>query len=114
MTKSTRTAAPVTASTVRAFFAADPNRLNKVDEKVREAAANTLRPGARGRLHPAAVEAFNKGRKGDRRYVTGATKRVVETQKAEAVALRKAAADAGHPVGSRGPLRKAVLASLKG
>jgi len=47
----------VSAATVRAFFAENP-------DKVPAEAAKSLAPGARGRLHPKAVEVFNKAKRG--------------------------------------------------
>lgn len=73
-----------------------------------EAAQATVAEGARGRLHPEAIKAFNKGRKAHRRYVLGAGSQV----KAQAVAARAAAAEAGIPVGKRGPLPKAAKVAL--
>lgn len=54
----------VSAATVRAFFAENP-------DKIPAEAAKSLAPGARGRLHPAAIEAFQKAKRGKARYVQG-------------------------------------------
>ena len=54
----------VSAAVVRSFFAENPN-------KVPAEAATSLAPGARGRLHPQAVEVFNKAKRGRVRYGQG-------------------------------------------
>lgn len=87
----------ITAATVREFL-----RDEKRFAGLSEAAQRTVREGARGRLHPDAIKAYNKGRKADRRYVLGAGKAV----KAEAKAKREALRAQGVAVGSRGPLPK--------
>lgn len=92
----------VTASTVRAFLAAEPKRLDRLSPEARK----TVEKGARGRLHPQAIKAYNKGRKPERQYVLGAG-RVVKEQ---AAALREQAQAAG--AGRRGPLSAAVKESL--
>jgi hypothetical protein len=101
---------PVTAAVVRERMSADSKRTAGLSE----AALHTLAPGARGRLHPEVISAYNKGRKPAQRYVLGATRAAVTAQKAQNVALREQAAKAGITVGKRGPLPKAFLASLKG
>lgn len=100
----------VTASNVRDYFRSNQAKFDALPE----AAQRTVQPGARGRLHADAVKAFNAKRAKNRRYVTGASKAVRESQQAEAKALRQSALDAGLTVGKRGPLSKAALASLKG
>lgn len=102
------TAAPVTAATVRAYFA-DEKRFNALPE----AAQVSVRPGARGRLHPDAVKVFNAKRRTDRRYVSGATSRVTAQAKAEAAQARAALAASGVPVGKRGPLPKVAAPTSK-
>ena len=90
----------VTAATVRSFFNADAKRVARLPE----AARVSVQPGARGRLHAEVIKAYNKGRKADKKYVTGATNTAKAAQKD---ANRKARADLlskGIPVGSRGPL----------
>ncbi len=96
----------VTAREVRAYFAADPKRV----EALPEAARVSVAEGARGRIHPAAVALHNKRRKVA--YSTGATKVSVARAKVAAAALRTQAAAAGFTVGDRGPLPKAFLDSL--
>ena len=54
----------VSAAVVREFFAQNP-------DKVPAEAAKSLAPGARGRLHPEAVEVFNKAKRGKVRYGQG-------------------------------------------
>jgi hypothetical protein len=93
-----------TAADVRKFAAENPAKFAKVSEK----AAHTLREGARGRLHPEVIAAYNKGRKPERQYVLGRGKEVA----AEAKALRAQAVALG--AGRRGPIRKEVLAQMKG
>lgn len=97
-----------TAADVRALFRNDEKRLAALSPE----AAATVQAGARGRLHPEAIKAFNKGRKAHRRYVLGATKASVAQRKAQREALVKA----GVEVGKRGPLNaaaKEALASVK-
>lgn len=97
---------PVTASTVRAYFQGDAARLARLDET----AQATVVKGARGRLSPAAVKAFNKGRPAHRQYVLGATK----AANADRAATRAKAAALGAKVGKAGPLSADALAVLKG
>lgn len=97
-----------TAADVRATFRNDAKRLAALSPE----AQATVREGARGRLHPDAIKAFNKGRKAHRRYVLGASRSAVQTRKAQREALVKA----GVSVGKRGPLNaaaKEALASVK-
>lgn len=101
---------PVTAAVVRERMRADAKRTANLSEQ----ALHTLAEGARGRLHPEVIASYNKGRKSTQRYVSGATRAAVAERKAEAKAAREAAAKAGIKVGTRGPLPKAALASLKG
>lgn len=54
----------VSAATVRAFFNENP-------DKVPAEAAKSLSEKARGRLHPSAVDAFNKAKRGKARYEQG-------------------------------------------
>lgn len=94
---------PVLASTVRAYFLADEKRLARLTE------AEQVSVKGRGTLAGGVVNKYNKGRKPERQYVTGATKANAEAVKAQRAAL----VDAGL-AGKRGPLSKAALASLKG
>jgi hypothetical protein len=97
-----------TAADVRALFREDEKRMAALPE----AAQATVKAGARGRLHPDAIKAFNKGRKAHRRYVLGAS----SAAKAQVKAQREALVKAGVPVGKRGPLNaaaKEALASVK-
>jgi len=100
----------VTAAVVRSKMQGDTKRLAGLSDK----ALHTLRAGARGRLHPEVIAAYNKGRKPNQRYVLGATRQANIAAKAEAQALREAAKAQGLTVGTRGPLPKSVVASLKG
>lgn len=93
-----------TAADVRALFRSNETRMGRLSE----AAQATVREGARGRLHPDAIKEFNKGRKPGRRYVLGATK----DAKAAQAALRVKAAEAGLPVGKRGPLSREAKVAL--
>lgn len=101
MSKST--VSPATANMVRAFYAdekagaARVTRFNLSEDK-------SIRKGARGRLSPAAIAGYNKGKPAARHYVSGATKAAVTGQKDAAKAAREAARKAGLPVGNRGPL----------
>lgn len=104
MSKST-----VTAREVREFFRADEKRLSALSPEAR----STVEAGARGRLHPEAVEVHNKRRR-TRQYTTGASKEAAAKAATEAKAAREAAAAAGFTVGKRGPLPKAFLAQSKG
>lgn len=103
---SKRTVSPVrpTASDVRAFFRANPERVAKFKS---DKAAHTVAEGARGRLHPEVIASYNKGRKPERQYVLGRGKEV----KAEAVALRERAVSLG--AGKRGPIKADVLAKIQ-
>lgn len=94
---------PVTAAVVRDYFRADEARM----ERLSEGARATVAQGARGRLHPEVIKAFNSRRKPQRRYVLGANKVV----KAQAAAQRAALAESGVKVGTRGPLPKVSLTS---
>ena len=98
-----KTVQTVTAATVREFFRADEKRIARLKDPK---AAHTVAEGARGRLHPEVIAAYNKGRKPERQYVLG----VGKTQKAEAAALREKAVAMG--AGKRGPLPKAVREAL--
>lgn len=100
----------ITAAVVRQRMSTDAKRTAGLSEK----ALHTLAPGARGRLHPEVIAAYNKGRKPAQRYVLGATRQANIAAKAEAQALREQAKAKGLTVGTRGPLPKSVLASLKG
>lgn len=100
----------VTAAVVRERMNGDSKRTAGLSDK----ALHTLASGARGRLHPEVIAAYNKGRKPAQRYVLGATRQASIAAKAEATALREAAKAAGLTVGTRGPLPKSVVASLKG
>ena len=97
-----------TAADVRNFFRADAKRLARLSDD----AAKTVREGARGRLHPEVISTYNKGRKADRHYVSGASTREAIASKGEAQNLRVAAAEAGLAVGVRGPLSKAAKEAL--
>lgn len=99
--KNTKTVSAPTAADVRAFFAADEKRVARLKN-----GQKTVAKGARGRLHPDVIAAYNKGRKPERQYVLG----VGKARKAEAVALRAAVVAAGG--GKRGPIAKAVRESL--
>lgn len=99
----------VTAAAVRTYFNADPKRLAALDESARKTVEFVDGKAPKGRLHPEAIAVHNKRRKVQ--YVTGATKEALATAKAEATALRAAAAEAGFE-GKRGPLPKAFRESL--
>lgn len=103
MAKNTKTAQTITAREVRAFFAQDEKRVARLKS---DKARHTVAKGARGRLHPEVIAAYNRGRKPERQYVLGAGKAV----KAEAVALRAKVVAAGG--GKRGPIAKAVRETL--
>lgn len=99
----------ITASTVRNYFREDAKRM----ESLPEAARASVAEGARGRLHPEVIKAYNVKRAKARRYTEGANAKV----KGQAEANRKALAEAGIKVGGRGPLSKeakAFLAQNKG
>lgn len=63
-------------------------------------------PSQRGQLSQAHIDAYNKGKRGPKRYVRGNT----NTAKAERAAHRQALREAGVAVGKRGPLSKAAVA----
>ena len=104
---SKRTVSPVrpTAAQVREFAR---TATTKTFANLSPEAKHTIAEGARGRLHPEVIAAYNKGRKTERQYVLGRGKEV----KAEAEALRAKAVALG--AGKRGPIRKDVLAQVKG
>ena len=97
----------VTAADVRDFYRADEKRMARLSPE----AQATVREGAKGRLHAEAVEDHNKRRR-TRRYTLGASTVAASAAKAEAAALRVAAAEAGVTVGKRGPLPKAAKQAL--
>ena len=100
--------AAVTAAVVREFFAADPKRVERLKS---DKARHTVAKGARGRLHPEVIAAYNRGRKPERQYDLG----VGVKAKAEAADLRAKAVAAGG--GTRGPIAKHIreaLAQTKG
>jgi hypothetical protein len=108
---------PVTASDVREHFRNDQAAFDALSE----AAQNTVAKGARGRLHPEAREAFNKGRKPSEQYGEGAPRTIALTYKHVTKSAPKgrnktvhipeaeARALAGEVAGKRGPLSKAAL-----
>ena len=98
-----KTVAAPTAADVRAFFAADPKRVQRLKT---DKARHTVAKGARGRLAPEVIAAYNKGRKPERQYVLG----VGKVRKAEAQALRAEVVAAGG--GKRGPIAKSVREAL--
>lgn len=103
MSKST--VSPATAAQVRAFYN-DPTKGAARIASLTD--ATCVRPGARGRLSPEAINGYNKGKPVARRYVSGATKTAVAAQKDAAKQARDAAMTAGLPVGKRGPLSNAA------
>ncbi len=109
MSKSTTTNI-VTADMVRAFYR-DPKAGAARVERFGLGEDKSIRRGARGRLSPAAIAGYNKGKPAARHYVSGATKKAAEAQVKAAKALRAKAAEAGAPVGTRGPLSKAALSA---
>lgn len=107
-------ATTVTAQTVRAYFNADEARLARLSDAARKTVEFVDGKAPRGRLHADAVKAFNAKRRKTARYESGATKRVAQEQRDAAKALRAQAIAAGVArEGSRGPLPKAFLATLK-
>lgn len=94
---------PITAATVRAYFAERPERVATLSE----AAQHTLREGARGRLHPEVVKAYNAKRKQDLRYVLGATKAAAASRASQRAALVEQGL-----AKAKGRLSKEALASL--
>lgn len=101
----------VTAATVRAYFREDATRVSKAN--LSPEAQHTLREGAKGRLHPEVIKAYNAKRRTTARYAEGANAKVKEAAEAN----RQTLAEAGIHVGARGPLSKeakAFLAQRKG
>lgn len=105
-----------TAADVRAFFnhpRYGASRLAKVSPDAQHTVK--ARTNLRGRLHKEAVEAFNAHdshvKKGVA-YFTGATKEAVASQRADALAARVQAFDAGLAVGARGPLSNETRKAL--
>lgn len=98
----------VTAAEVREFYRTDPKRVARLSE----AAARTVAPGARGRLHPEVEQDHNKRRRGVV-YVLGPNTRDAQKARTEA----RAALVAKGLAGRRGPLSakaKETLAQSKG
>ena len=58
----------VTAAVVREVVRGNEKVLKALSTEARK----TVEPGARGRLHPEVVKAYNRNRRGDRRYTLGA------------------------------------------
>lgn len=107
----------VTASVVR-------NWANTTDLTKIEGLPENYAVGTRGRLHPAVRAAFDKAHKGVRYEVghkeaktvkvtaiktSDKGRKVPVTKKVDIAAARKAAEDAGLPVGKRGMPSKAIL-----
>ena len=95
----------VTAATVRAYFRADEKRMAALKS---DAARHTVAEGARGRLHPEVIKAYNAKRRTTARYAEGANAKVKEAAETN----RKVLAEAGIEVGKRGPLSKEAKAYL--
>jgi len=96
----------ITAADLRAYYNADPKRIGRLSpEAARTVTYDAQGRSPKGRIHP---EAFSKARGKVKAYTPGNTAKV----KAQAVSLRAQAVAAG--AGKRGPISKAVLASLKG
>lgn len=93
-----------TAAQVRAFYAANPARAERLSEK----AQHTLT--SNGQMAHEVINDYNKGRKPERQYVVGGTK----AAKARNEAAREALRSQGITVGARGPLSKAAQVALKG
>lgn len=68
----------------------------------------------RGQLSQAHIDAYNKGKRAEKRYVRGASGVASAQAKAEAKAAREALAASGVKVGTRGPLPKVSVAQPKG
>lgn len=98
---STKTA-PKTASaaSVRKYFQDRPALMADLSE----AAQVTVRPGARGQLHPEAIEVANKRRRPQ--YTRGADSVTKAAARKAAVEAREALRAQGVEVGERGPLPK--------
>lgn len=95
----------VTAATVREFYNAKPERLARLDASARKTVEfdeNGRAP--RGRLHPKAIKAYNKGRKNQ--YVLGST-----TEAMKARTEHRAALVAQGLAGRRGPVKSSVSLS---
>lgn len=98
-----------TAADVRAFFH-DEAKGEARTMALPEAARKCLSPTARGRLHPEAITAFNKGKAVGLRYNSGASGQVASEAKAQAATLRALAVEQGVvKAGQVGPLPKAFL-----
>lgn len=104
MAKSTRVTRP-TASDVRAFYVAHPERASKFNEHVQHVI--TPGSGARGQLPQVVIDDYNKGVKPDRQYVRGQGLAVKADRKAvRADLIAKGLA------GKRGPLSKEAQEAL--
>ena len=91
MAKTAKAAQAVTAATVREFFRADEKRVARLKS---DEARHTVHKGARGRLHPEVIAAYNKGRKPERQYALGAGK-VAKAQAQERRAAVRGSAGGG-------------------
>jgi len=89
-----------TAASVRTYFQDRPALLASLSE----AAQVTVRPGARGQLHPEAIEVANKRRRPQ--YTRGADSAAKAAQRKANAEARQALRDAGVEVATRGRLPK--------
>jgi hypothetical protein len=85
------------ASDLRAYYRADEKRMARLSGP----AAATVKPGARGRIHP---EAIAKARGKVAAYTPGATKEATAAARARAAKVRSDLRAKGVNVGTRGPL----------
>lgn len=111
MTKTTTAPKSATAGDVRNYFNGDAKRLSALSPEARKTVEAL--PGGkmpRGRLHKEAVALHNKRRKVQ--YATGNTNAARTKAKADAVALREQAREAGFAVADKGRVPKAAVAAL--
>lgn len=105
---------PADTATARAWLVSHPKQFNALSEAAQRTVA---REGLRGRLHPEAIERFNKGQR-KFEYVPGNTLTAAKAAASAAAKARKAAqAKAkrkGAVVGARGPLPKQFVVVPKG
>ena len=99
-----------TAADVRTWLVAHPKSFARLSVAARNTVVAPEGKSLRGRLHPEAFAAFNKGQR-KAEYVLGATKVTAQAEAKAAAKARKSAATKaarkGATIGKRGPLPKA-------
>lgn len=106
----------IDARNLRTYFNADAKRLAALDKadptgKARKSVEAVNGKFPRGQVSPVAIEVNNK-RRPTAQYVRGNSGTLAVQAKADALAIRAKAADAGLTVGKRGPLPNEVKKAL--